>query len=120
MRGRNPSGKAIIAAQVTTHLPAPRYSPEAGSGSEAGLSLVVAAGPFTCSDNLGYEPLEGLLAACSQNKPQVGHTSAAALRLEGATLMSAMHHRCCPMRPRHPGGMWIRAPAVPINCSHTQ
>jgi hypothetical protein len=75
VRGRNPTGKQLLASQVLAHLPRPRYSPASPERAAAGLSLVVAAGPYTCADNLSYEPLEQLLAACSASKPQVGRAA---------------------------------------------
>ena len=37
----------------------------------AGLSMVVAAGPFSSKDNAEYEPLQALLEHCSQQPPDV-------------------------------------------------
>lgn len=80
--GLNPTGHVFIAQRVVTHVPPPLPAAEsastsgAGSGlgptlsvsaadRQGGLSMVVAAGPYTLSDNLSYEPLEDLLSYCS-------------------------------------------------------
>lgn len=88
--GLNPTGHTFIAQRVVTHLPAqPRAqaaavvvdtadaatagaeplaeagAAAAGSAVSSGLSMVVAAGPFTTSDSMAYEPLSDLLAYCT-------------------------------------------------------
>ena len=37
----------------------------------SGVSLVIAVGPFTISEDLEYAPLAALLAVCRQRKPDV-------------------------------------------------
>ncbi len=80
--GLNPTGHVFIAQRIVTHVPPPlpaaEPAPATGAGSglgptlsvsaadrQGGLSMVVAAGPYTLSDNLSYEPLEDLLSYCS-------------------------------------------------------
>jgi hypothetical protein len=42
-----------------------------GLGSSAGLSAVVAAGPFCLSEDLSYDPLQELLAELKSNPPSM-------------------------------------------------
>lgn len=60
-KGLNPSGQLFVAQQLCSHLPPP--PPAAPAPGPA--SVVVAAGPYTPSDDLGYEPLTDLLAYCA-------------------------------------------------------
>ena len=83
VKGLNPTGSVFIAQRLVTHVPAApaaaaataaakqqlQTPPTAAASSSASpllpLSMVVAAGPFTTSDNMQYEPLEELLKYCS-------------------------------------------------------
>ncbi|KAG2447187.1 hypothetical protein HYH02_007930 [Chlamydomonas schloesseri] len=72
--GLNPTGSRFIAQRLVTHVPPPPPAastlPEAARS--AGLSMVVAAGPFCLSDDLAaYSPLDELLAYCSTSPPDV-------------------------------------------------
>ena len=70
VKGLNPTGSVFVAQQLITHVPAakqqqPQSLEAAAAVGAAALSIVVAAGPFTTSDNVQYEPLEELLKYCS-------------------------------------------------------
>ena len=66
VKGLNPTGSVFVAQQLVTHVPAaPRQRQEAPQECGGGMSMVVAAGPFTTSDNVQYEPLEELLNFCT-------------------------------------------------------
>ncbi|CAA6666431.1 unnamed protein product [Spirodela intermedia] len=82
----NPSGHCLIVSKVIDFLPifVPPITPSAkkqvmdkeylpGSIIEKTklLSLIIAAGPFTTSDNLLFEPLADLLAYASRKPPQL-------------------------------------------------
>lgn len=69
VRGVNLTQRQIIAHELYTHVPQPRQSPAAGQPS-GGVSMVVAAGPFTTTEDLTYEPLQELLKYCMQQRPQ--------------------------------------------------
>ena len=73
LRGTNPSGHCVVASQVLAGLaqPLPRSSLATLAGHAAvtgrgGQSVVVAAGPFTSSEDLEYAPLGALLHYCAQ------------------------------------------------------
>ena len=61
MRGLNPTGSAFVAQQLVTHLPASAPA----STADGAASIVVAAGPFTTTDDVTYEPLGELLRYCA-------------------------------------------------------
>ncbi|GAX74279.1 hypothetical protein CEUSTIGMA_g1728.t1 [Chlamydomonas eustigma] len=74
VKGLNPTGSTFVAQQLITHvIPVGRMMEEKkGEGTAAAsppkhLSMVVAAGPFTNSDNVLYEPLTDLLQYCSEH-----------------------------------------------------
>ncbi|CAA7403223.1 unnamed protein product [Spirodela intermedia] len=86
VEGHNPSGHCLIVSKVIDFLPifVPPITPSAkkqvmdkeylpGSIIEKTklLSLIIAAGPFTTSDNLLFEPLADLLAYASRKPPQL-------------------------------------------------
>lgn len=94
VRGINPSGSCILVKQLWSHLPPPgahkhtasTAAAAAGGGADAmdvdnvmgevfgssgGLSAVVAAGPFCLADDLGYEPLQDLLASLKDRPPNM-------------------------------------------------
>jgi DNA polymerase alpha subunit B len=73
LRGTNPSGHCVVASQLLPGLaqPLPRSSLATLAGHAAvtgrgGQSVVVAAGPFTSSEDLEYAPLGALLHYCAQ------------------------------------------------------
>jgi DNA polymerase alpha subunit B len=68
VEGANPSGYCLVARRLVGGLPGAR---EAAAPPLRALSLVVAAGPFTCAGDLAYEPLAELLAYCLQRRPDV-------------------------------------------------
>lgn len=70
--GLNPTGSAFMAHRLVTHLPPPPPAAAVDAASrEGGLSMVVAAGPFTLSGDLSYAPLVDLLAYCSGTRRDV-------------------------------------------------
>lgn len=66
VEGANPSGFCLVARRLVAGVPGPRAAPPTPSPA---LSLVVAAGPFTCGCDLAYEPLDELLAYCKERRP---------------------------------------------------
>ena len=64
--GTNPSGFCIVAQEVITSFPCSEYKEHASNSS---LKMVVAAGPFTTTQNLIYQPLQYLLEYCAKTKP---------------------------------------------------
>ncbi|KAK1295490.1 hypothetical protein QJS10_CPA16g00235 [Acorus calamus] len=88
IEGNNPSGHCLIASQLVDSFPLSNSSdpdmppekkqamdPEQQSDSSTfqskELSLVIAAGPFTTTDNLLFEPLSELLSYASRKQPQL-------------------------------------------------
>ncbi|XP_042506466.1 DNA polymerase alpha subunit B [Macadamia integrifolia] len=87
VEGHNPSGHCLVASKVVDAIP---FLPPPDMGLPPAkkqaldqefqptpstmlgeLSLVIAAGPFTTSDNLLFEPLVELLAYASRKQPQL-------------------------------------------------
>lgn len=56
VEGVNPSGFTLVAKNVVCSLPPPLAPPAPEAVAAAPVSLVVAAGPFTCSDDLVRTP----------------------------------------------------------------
>jgi hypothetical protein len=96
VKGVSPNGSRILAKHIWTHLPPPchRASSAAaaagsaadamevdgligGLGTDAGLSAVVAAGPFSIADDLAYDPLHEMLQELKANPPQMLVSSSA-------------------------------------------
>ncbi|KAL9263024.1 DNA polymerase alpha subunit B-like protein [Drosera capensis] len=87
MVGNNPSGHCFVASEIVDSVlfpistdenlhPAKRQalepeSPITDQSEPAKLSLIVAAGPFTTTDNLLFEPLAELLAYATRKQPQL-------------------------------------------------
>jgi DNA polymerase alpha subunit B len=88
VKGINPSGSCILVKQLWSHLPPPPARKQqqqqatadamdidsvvgAGLGSSAGLSAVVAAGPFCLAEDLSYEPLQELLQELKDKPPNM-------------------------------------------------
>jgi DNA polymerase alpha subunit B len=71
VEGANPSGFCLIARRLVTGLPGPRPERDAAAAGAGELSVVVAAGPFTCAGDLSYEPLGELLQYCLARRPDV-------------------------------------------------
>ncbi|CAE7489375.1 POLA2, partial [Symbiodinium microadriaticum] len=81
VEGINASGRRMVAKRILEGVPRPlSQSPPSrlleyhhsrlhqGGGA---LNVIVAAGPFTTTDNLDYEPLEELLRLVAEDKPDV-------------------------------------------------
>ena len=99
VKGLNPTGSVFVAQQLVTHVPAaPRQQQQAqerdGGGDGGLLSMVVAAGPFTTSDNVQYEPLDELLKYCT------GESLASCIPPH----RSASRGPCAPASPAFPAG----------------
>ncbi|GLU06162.1 hypothetical protein SLE2022_232160 [Rubroshorea leprosula] len=88
IEGHNPSGHCLIASKLVDYVPlsaaADTDLPPAKkqaldqeiqstslSSTPAEISVIIAAGPFTTTDNLSFEPLTELLAYSSRNPPQL-------------------------------------------------
>ncbi|PIN00093.1 DNA polymerase alpha-primase complex, polymerase-associated subunit B [Handroanthus impetiginosus] len=87
IEGHNPSGHCLIASKIIDHVPLSVTSSEEHppkrqamdhnlqltnpSLDTSELSMIVAAGPFTTSDNLLFEPLTELLSYARRNQPQL-------------------------------------------------
>ncbi|XP_008792220.2 DNA polymerase alpha subunit B [Phoenix dactylifera] len=86
IEGHNPSGHCLIASKVVDSLPNSldadlppakkqamdtETQPSPPSDKSRVLSLVIAAGPFTTTDNLLFEPLTELLAYASRRQLQL-------------------------------------------------
>ncbi|XP_063222160.1 DNA polymerase alpha subunit B isoform X2 [Bacillus rossius redtenbacheri] len=71
LQATNHSGEQLLAHALHTDvtLPLPTIPPRLGPAEE--LELVVAAGPFTQMDTLGYQPLEDLVAYVRLHRPHV-------------------------------------------------
>lgn len=68
VQGFNPRGDTffvdeIVAERNLTYSEMPNLTDD--------LSIVMACGPFTITDDINYEPMNELLAYCKQNKPDV-------------------------------------------------
>ncbi|XP_010250838.1 PREDICTED: DNA polymerase alpha subunit B isoform X2 [Nelumbo nucifera] len=87
IEGHNPSGHCFVASKVVDYMPlsispnadlAPakkqhldeEFNPPPSNMLEE-LSLIIAAGPFTTTDNLFFEPLSELLAYATRKQPQL-------------------------------------------------
>ncbi|XP_060805142.1 DNA polymerase alpha subunit B isoform X2 [Amyelois transitella] len=71
MRGINPRGDKFIAREVLCDGSTPPPDPQLWDTLEGKLSMVIAAGPYTTSDNLLYEPLKDLVLYIAEHKPHV-------------------------------------------------
>lgn len=84
IEGNNPSGHCLIASKLIDHIPfsvsvdglPPAKKRAMGQQTDpsrtmAELSMIIAAGPFTTTDNLLFEPLSELLAYASRRLPQL-------------------------------------------------
>ncbi|GAB2297771.1 hypothetical protein Dimus_031857 [Dionaea muscipula] len=86
--GNNPSGHCLIATEIVGSIPFPICMDENAhpakrqalelesvsndlSGVPAELSMIIAAGPFTTTDNLFFEPLKEFLAHAARKQPQL-------------------------------------------------
>ncbi|KAL7093886.1 hypothetical protein ACP275_11G067200 [Erythranthe tilingii] len=80
IEGHNPSGHCLIASKIIDSVPSSITSTEQQPPKRQALdhviqsskvSLIVAAGPFTTSDNLLFEPLTELLSYARRKQPQL-------------------------------------------------
>ncbi|KAK2168708.1 hypothetical protein NP493_1223g00005 [Ridgeia piscesae] len=68
--GINSSGKTFVATKLYQGVPLPLAKPTE-TAQAGGISVVIAAGPFTTSDCLSYEPLEDLMKYLTKETPDV-------------------------------------------------
>ncbi|KAI3728383.1 hypothetical protein L6452_17017 [Arctium lappa] len=88
VEGHNPSGHYLIATKIVDYVPLPvsvddnfrqtkrqavdqDNQPADSSDIPSDLSLIIASGPFTTTDNLFFEPLSELLAYAQRKQPQL-------------------------------------------------
>ncbi|GMI90207.1 DNA polymerase alpha 2, EMBRYO DEFECTIVE 2814 [Hibiscus trionum] len=88
IKGHNPSGHCLIASELVDYIPlsiaADTDLPPAKkqaldeeiqatnlSSTPTEITMIIAAGPFTTTDNLSFEPLSELLAYATRNSPQL-------------------------------------------------
>jgi DNA polymerase alpha subunit B len=81
LRGNNTSGESILVQEIWSDAALPMVKTPAdkmATWNETDaflgglpLSMVMASGPFTCSSDLTYKPLEDLLGHVAQQKPDV-------------------------------------------------
>jgi DNA polymerase alpha subunit B len=75
--GTNPSGYCVIADKVVPGLPLPNAKTPLADlaalyttyNASATMTMMIAAGPYTASDDLSYEPLEALLSKAAEERP---------------------------------------------------
>ncbi len=86
VRGLNAGAGRMAVTQLYTHAARPRLvlpPRPAAAASEGPLSIVVAAGPFTCAGDLLYEPLQVRDAIFSREDGREGATMQIRLMLQG-------------------------------------
>ncbi|KAK8490467.1 hypothetical protein V6N12_005441 [Hibiscus sabdariffa] len=88
IKGHNPSGHCLIASELVDYIPlsiaADTDLPPAKkqaldeeiqatdlSSTPTEITMIIAAGPFTTTDNLSFEPLSELLAYATRHSPQL-------------------------------------------------
>jgi len=69
VEGPNPSGKLLLVNKLYQTLPLPFHVTE--QSNPIPFSVIVAAGPWTTSDNMEYAPLDAFLNEVSNNPPEV-------------------------------------------------
>ena len=72
--GKNPTGFCIVAQEIVPSMPFPDAVVKANrdaalSKDASSFDMVVAAGPFTPTDSLVYEPLKAIIEYCEREKP---------------------------------------------------
>lgn len=70
LEGTNPTGRKFIGSKVFTTQSDETINKDITINSDA-LSLLIAAGPFTTSDCLSYEPLNDLIGIVKNTRPDV-------------------------------------------------
>lgn len=58
LEGFNPTGWHFVAERIVSSIPPPPRSLPANEHSRQAISIIAAAGPFTCSSDLVFEPLQ--------------------------------------------------------------
>lgn len=120
VRGTNARGHALAVRAIHScaprpppAVPAPPASSSAGAEGTGGARVLVACGPYTTADSLGYGPLLDLLAAAERHVPDAivllgpfvdeAHPSVKAAALGALTFESLFREkvrRLCRARPR--------------------
>ena len=67
--GKNPTGFCIVAQEIVPSMPVPDAAVNDPSLATP-FDMVVAAGPFTPTDSLVYEPLKAIIEYCEREKPE--------------------------------------------------
>ena len=67
--GKNPTGFCIVAQEIVSTMSFPDSTCGANAGESAPFDMVVAAGPFTPTDSVVYEPLKAIIEYCEREKP---------------------------------------------------
>jgi len=70
VKATNPTGSRLVATEVYSDASIPKEDVKKKKLRQE-LQIVVAAGPYTTSDNFKYEPLQDLLAYVSKNNPHI-------------------------------------------------
>lgn len=71
VHGTNPDGTAVVASKIVEGSAASKKKSSVADFSPASLNVIVAAGPFTTSDNLDYEPFGDLMLHIQLTRPDV-------------------------------------------------
>ncbi|XP_026734984.1 DNA polymerase alpha subunit B isoform X1 [Trichoplusia ni] len=73
MRGVNPRGDKFVAQEVfcDASLPVADHKADMINALNGKMSIVIAAGPYTTSDNMAYEPLKDFVSYITTHKPHV-------------------------------------------------
>ncbi|XP_045528050.1 DNA polymerase alpha subunit B isoform X1 [Pieris brassicae] len=73
MRGSNPRGDTFVATEVYYDgaRPVPDKKADMMNTLNGNLSMVVAAGPYTTSNSLAYEPLKDFVAYINRHRPHI-------------------------------------------------
>ena len=67
----NPTGKRLIASKIYSDGSSAKPSNKIKLSEKDEMQVVVAAGPYTTSDNLNYDPLDDLLAYVEKHSPHL-------------------------------------------------
>ena len=67
----NPTGKRLIASKIYSDGCSEKASNKIKLSEKDEMQVVVAAGPYTTSDNLNYEPLDDLFTYVEKHSPHL-------------------------------------------------
>ncbi|XP_025905772.1 DNA polymerase alpha subunit B [Nothoprocta perdicaria] len=71
VEGTNSTGKCLVASRLYEGVPLPFPAPAEPPPDPEPRTVLVACGPYTPSDGIGYEPLSDLLDVVARDKPDV-------------------------------------------------